>query len=79
MHVLVRNLLAGKLAEHGGDVAGILSHLLLDGLLHCWRDAARHARHDVLKLQQWQGGVTHGLHQPFHPLFQLGHTKQACV
>lgn len=33
-------LLAGELAQHRRDVAGILSHLLLDGLLHSWGDAA---------------------------------------
>lgn len=65
------HLLAGKLAEHWGDVAGVLRHLLLDGLLHSRWDAARHARHDVLKLQERQGGVAHGFHQPLHPLFQL--------
>lgn len=31
---LMWHLLAGELAEHRGDVAGVLSHLLLDGLLH---------------------------------------------
>ncbi len=39
VHVSVGHLLAGKLAEHGGDVASILSHLLLDGLLHGRGDA----------------------------------------
>lgn len=75
VHVSSGHLLAGKLAEHGGDVASILSHLLLDGLLHSRGDATRHTSHDVLKLQQWQRGITHGFHQPFHPLFQLGQTQ----
>lgn len=39
VQVSVGHLLAGKLAEHGGDVASILSHLLLDGLLHSRGDA----------------------------------------
>lgn len=74
-HVLAAHLLAGKLAQHRRDVAGVLSHLLLDGLLHGRRDTARHAGHDVLELQQWQGGVAHGFHQPLHPFFQLGQTE----
>lgn len=31
---VVKHLLAGELAEHRGDVAGVLSHLLLNGLLY---------------------------------------------
>lgn len=70
--MLVVHLLAGKLAEHRGYVAGILRHLLLDGLFHSGWDAAGHASHDVLKLQQWQRWITHVFHEPLHPLFQLG-------
>lgn len=36
---VVGHLLAGELAEHRGNVAGILSHLLLNGLLHSRGDA----------------------------------------
>ena len=64
-------LLAGKLAEHRRDVAGILSHLFLNGLLHCMGDSAGHTGHDVLQLQQGQGGVPQSLHQPLNPLLQL--------
>lgn len=39
VQVFVMHLLAGELAKHRSYVAGILSHLLLDGLLHSRGDA----------------------------------------
>ena len=68
--------LAGELAEHGGDVAGVLGHHFADRLLHGGRDAARHAGHDVLQLQQRQRGVPEGLHQGGDPLLHLRREPQ---
>lgn len=63
--------LAGELAEDGGDVAGVLGHDFPDIFLHTVRNAARHARHDLLELQQRQRRVPQSLHQGVHPLFEL--------
>lgn len=65
------NLLAGELAQHRGDVTGILSHHPAHRLLHGARDAARHTGHDVLQLQQRQRRVPEGHHELLHPLLQL--------
>ena len=64
-------LLAGELAEHRGDVAGVLGHHPADGLLHRGGNAARHAGHDLLQLQQWQRRVPEGPQQLLHPVLQL--------
>lgn len=47
--LVCKYLLAGKLTEDGCDVAGILSHLLLDRLFHVGRDTTRDAGHDILQ------------------------------
>jgi len=47
--LVCKYLLAGKLTEHGCDVAGILSHFLLDRLFHVGRDTTRDASHDILQ------------------------------
>lgn len=64
-------LLAGELAEHRGDVAGVLGHHPADGLLHGGGNAARHAGHDLLQLQQRQRWVPEGPHELLHPVLQL--------
>lgn len=47
--LVYKYLLAGKLAEDGCDVAGILSHFLLDRLFHVGWDTTRDAGHDILQ------------------------------
>lgn len=47
--LVCKYLLAGKLTEDGCDVAGILSHFLLDRLLHIGWDTTRDAGHDILQ------------------------------
>lgn len=74
---MAAHLLAGELAEHRGDVAGILGHLLLDGLLHIGWDPPRNTGHDVLKLQQGQRWIPQGLHQPLNPALHLERDKAA--
>lgn len=64
-------LLAGELAEHRGDVAGVLGHHPADGLLHGGGNAARHTGHDLLKLQQRQRRVPEGPQELLHPVLQL--------
>ena len=64
-------LLAGELAEHRGDVAGVLGHHPADGLLHGGGNAARHTGHDFLQLQQRQRRVPEGPQQLLHPVLQL--------
>lgn len=63
--------LAGELAKDGGNVAGVLGHDFTDIFLHAVRNAARHACHDLLELQQRQRRVPQSLHQSVHPLFEL--------
>lgn len=64
-------LLAGELAQHRGDVAGVLGHHPADGLLHRGGDAARHTGHDLLQLQQRQRRVPEGPQELLHPVLQL--------
>ena len=71
------HLLAGELAQHRGDVAGVLGHHPADSLLHGGGDAARHAGHDLLQIQQWQRWVPEGHQELLHPFLQLQRGAQS--